>query len=61
MELQGDKYGKRQARVAAARDAIEFRPSLGSMCVASMVVIILLENLFLMPDLYLISIWLAES
>lgn len=61
MELQGDKYGKSWGSVAAARDAIAFRLSAGGICDAAMVVVMLLENLFLMPDLYLICICLAAS
>lgn len=61
MELQGNEYGKSWASVAAARDAISFGVSAGSIFVAAMVVIVLSENLFLMPDLYLICISLAAS
>lgn len=61
MELQGDEYGKSWASAGATRDAIAFRLSAGGICVAAMVVVMLLENLFLMPDLYLICIGLAAS
>lgn len=60
MELW-DEYGKSWASVAAARDAIGFRLGADGICVAAVVVIVLLENLFLTPDLYLICICLAAN